>query len=199
MTLREGRRAPTVLVPGGVIVRAVLVVLVLMAAAAIAGSGVLQRAATGTTVADSATVLAQQAAAARNIARGYDQSTEQVQKARALKLAIPAQQAETIATKALADLRTLRHSALVSLAQTTGASADGAEQYAKSTEQAQDAARGTPVASTAPVLLAPRFYAIVSRFDQLAAAISDQATTDLTQSPTTSPAPSARPTPTPTR
>lgn len=190
------RPAPVLLVPAGLVLRTLVIVLLLAAATLLIASGALQRAASGTTVADSGAVLDQQAAAARDVGRGYDQSAEQVKKARALKLAIGAEQADTIANKALGDLFTLRHSALVSLAQTTGGSAASAETYATTTEKALDAARGAPVASAAPVLLAPRFYAIASRFNQLATSISDQATTALTASPT--PAPTIRPTPSPT-
>lgn len=188
-----------------VVVRAILIVLVVGAGIALVASGVLQRAATGTTVADNGTVLLQQAAAARDIGRGYDQAVDQIRKARALKLAISAQEVDAIATKALTDLVTLRHSALLSLSQTTGSSTDDAAAYAKSTEQQMDAARdmplasGTPVASSSPVLLAPRLYAIVSRFNQLASTISDRATADLTRSPTPSPSRQPTPTPTPTR
>lgn len=190
------RPAPVLLVPAGLVLRILVIVLLLAAAIVLIASGVVQRAASGTTVADAGAVVDQQAAAARDIGRGYDQSTEQVKKARALKLAIGTEQADAIATKALGDLFTLRHSALVSLAQTTGGSAAAAETYATTAEKAMDAARGAPVASTAPVLLAPRFYAIASRFNQLATSISDQATTALTASPT--PAPTIRPTPSPT-
>ena len=189
-------RAPTFIVPLGAVVRAVLLVLAGVAVLGLIASGVLGRVAGGITLADSASVAAQQGVAVRNIQRGYAQATDQVRKAHALKLAISAQQADAIATKALTDLATLRHSALLSLVQTTGTVADG-ESFARSTEQTLDAASAQPEPSPTPVLLAPRLYAIVSRFDQLATSISDKATTDLTQSPT--PAPSGSPRPTPTR
>ena len=189
-------RAPTFIVPLGAVVRAVLLVLACVAVLGLIASGVLGRVAGGITLADSASVAAQQGVAVRNIQRGYAQATDQVRKAHALKLAISAQQADAIATKALTDLATLRHSALLSLVQTTGTVADG-ESFARSTEQTLDAASAQPEPSPTPVLLAPRLYAIVSRFDQLATSISDKATTDLTQSPT--PAPSGSPRPTPTR
>lgn len=195
---RRPRRATTVVIPVVALLRAVAVLLVVGAGIALVASGAPGRAAGGSTVAGPAVVAEQRDTAVRNIGRGYEQATDQVRKAHALKLAIGAQQADAIAAKALSDLATLRHSALVSLAQTSGTGGDP-EAYAKTTEQALDAARGQPRPSTAPVLLAPRLYAIVARFDQLATAISDQATADLTQSP--SPAPSPRPTasPTPTR
>ncbi len=191
------RRQNVFVIPFGLVGRIVGVVVVLALVAFLVASGTLARAASGTVVADRATVAGHQAAAERDLERGYETSTDQVKKARALKLAIGAAQADAIATKALADLATLRHSALFSMSQVLGATSDAAEAYAKATEQALDAKRGQPQPSTSPVLLAPRLYAIVTRFDQLATQISDQAVTDLTQSPASSPVPSARPTPTP--
>ena len=188
---------------GGIIVALSAAMLLLTVIA----SGTLARVAGGAVVADRATVAVQQSAAERDLDVGYGAAVDQVRKARALHLAIPTQQADTIANKALTDLATLRHSALLSLSQQLGASADAAEGYARSTEQAIDARRGQPQPSAAAVLLAPRLYAIVSRFNELATQIADQATTDLTQSPPASPTPSptatprpaATPTPTPTR
>ena len=171
---------------------------------AVVMSGVISRAAGGTTVADAPTVALHQAAAERDLDAGYVAATDQVKKARGLKLAISAQQADAIASKALTDLATLRHSALLSIGQALGMSADGAEGYAKSTEQASDARRGQPQPSVAPVLLAPRLFSIVSRFNEIATQLADQATADLTQSVAPTPSPSAtatptsRPTPSPT-
>ena len=199
------KRQNVFIIPFGLVARIVGVVAVLALVAVLVGSGTLARAASGTVVADRAAVAAHQSAAERDIERGYETSTDQVKKARALKLAIGGAQADAIATKALSDLATLRHSALFSMSQVLGATSDAAEAYAKSTEQALDAKRGQPQPSAAPVLLAPRLYAIVTRFDQLATQISDQAVADLTQSPPSTPAtptPSVRPTtptPSPTR
>jgi len=195
---QRARRAPTFVVAIGTVVRAVVLVLIGVALIGVVASGVLARAASGTTVAGQAAVAGQQDVAVRDIERGYEQATDQVRKARGLKLAISAQQVDAIANKALVDLATLRHSALVSLVQTTGTAGD-AEGYATSTGEALDATRGQPRPSVAPALLAPRLYAIVSRFDQLATAISDQATADLTQSPTPTPAGRSTPTPSPSR
>jgi hypothetical protein len=202
---RAPRRPPrsVFIVPLGLVARIAVAVLVLAVLVGLIASGVIARAASGTMVADRATVDAHQAAAERGIERGYEASTDQVRKARALKLAIGAQQADAIASKALTDLATLRHSALLSLAQTLGVTADAAETYATSAEHALDAKRGQPQPSLTPVLLAPRLYAIVARFNDLATQLSDQATTDLTQSSTTTPtapssSPSASPRPTPT-
>ena len=205
MTQRAPRppsRPSVFVLPVGLIVRTVAVSLGGLALIGVMLSGVIGRAAGGTSVADASTVALHQAAAERDLDAGYVAATEQVKKARSLKLAISAQQADAIATKALTDLATLRHSALLSIGQTLGMPADGAEAYARSTEQAMDARRGQPQPSVAPVLLAPRLFSIVSRFNDIATQLSDQATADLTQSvaPTPTPSPSATPTfrPTPT-
>lgn len=203
MSTRAPRRAPSrmVVLPIGVLVRIVVAVILVAAILALAASGTIARVAGGTVVADRPAVASQQTVTERDLERGYEQATDHVRQARALKLAIPAAQADTIANKALADLLTLRHSALLSLGQLLGATADAAEVYAKTTEQALDARRGQPQPSVEPVLLAPRLYAIVSRFNDLATQIGDRATTDLTQSPAPSPttSPRATPTPSPTR
>jgi hypothetical protein len=183
--------------PIGALLRIVAAVVLAAALVAIIASGTLARLASGSTVADRVAVAAQQSATERDLERGYEQATDHVRQARGLKLAITALQADTIANKAFADLFTLRHNALVAIAQALGR-ADAAETYAKSSEQALDAARGQPQPSTAPVLLAPRLYAIVARFNDLATQIADQATADLTQSTPASPTPSPTPRPTPT-
>lgn len=189
-------------IPFGLVARILALLALAVLVVLLVATGTLARAASGTVVGDRTAVAAHQAAAERDIERGYETATDQVNKARALKLAIPPAQADAIANKALADLATLRHSALFSLSQILGANNDAAEAYAKATEQSLDAKRGQPQPSPTPVLLAPRLYAIVTRFDQLATQLSDQAVADLTQSPSPAPAPatpsaSPRPTPTP--
>lgn len=188
-------RERSIVLPLGVAARAAIAVLALAVVIVLAASGVVGRAATGAVVAEPSEVGAQRAVTERDLGRGYDQAVEQVKKARALRLAISAEQADAIANKALADLFTLRHSALVSLGQTLGSAADAAEAYAKSTEQSLDAKPPSAQPSPAPVLLAPRLYAIVARFNDLATRLSERATADLTQSPTPSPSPSLRPSP----
>lgn len=187
-------------VPFGLVARILALLVVVVLVGLIVATGTLARAASGTVVADRTAVAAHQEAAERDIERGYETATDQVNKARALKLAIPPAQADAIASKALADLANLRHSALFSLSQILGANNDAAEAHVKATEQSLDAKRGQPQPSPTPLLLAPRLYAIVTRFDQLATQLSDQAVADLTQSPSPSPATtpaSPRPTPTP--
>ena len=208
MSQRGARRpAPSVFIlPMGRLIRIVGVVVVALFLIGLVASGTLARLASGTVVADRASVAAQQAATERDLQRGYEQATDRVREIRALKLAITAQQADAIANKALSDLATLRHNALVAIGQTLGG-ADAAEVYATSTEKALDARRGQPQPSVAPVLLAPRLYTIVARFNDLATQIADRAAGDLSQTtPATSPTPNptssqrpTTPTPTPTR
>ena len=70
-----------------------------------------------------------------------------------------------------------------------------AETYAAATETRFDQAPvAKQTASPSPVLLAPRFYAIVSRMSEVATLIADQATTQLTAPPPSpSPTPSVAP------
>lgn len=174
---------------------AAIAAIAVIAVIALVISGVLARGGMAHTVASSDEVAGQQAAAERHIDRAYAQSVDQVNRARALRLAIPAAQADAIASKALADLSTLRHSGLVALGQAVGLSGDAAEAYAKTAEQAADARRAQPRPSPTPVLLAPRFYTIVARMGELAVRISDDATTALTASPAATPSPSRSPGP----
>jgi len=139
----------------------------------------------------------QQTAAERDVERAFEQATDQVIKVRALNLAISAEQADQIAAKALSDLKALRHSAFVSLGQIQGLAAAEAEPYASSVETRFTAAPVAKAPTPSPVLLAPRYYTIVSRMSELATQLAEQATTRLTASPTSTPVPSLRPSPTP--
>ena len=148
--------------------------------------------------ANPAQLKVQQAAVERDVERSYEQAFEQVRKVRGLNLAITAAQADQIANKALTDLHTLRHSAFQSLGQIMGMAPSEAEAYSTATETRFDQ---SPVSrdtvSPAPVLLAPRYYAVVSRMSELSTLIGDQATTALTAPPpSASPAPSVAPSPT---
>lgn len=187
---RDRAQRPTIEVSRRLLIGGAATLVAVLLIAGVAFSGALARGGMAMTVAGREEVVAQQAAAERHIGRGYDQAVDQVRKARALRLAIPAAQADAIATKALADLFALRHSALVSLGQAIGMGTDDAERYARTAEQVADvrssgAARPSPTA----VLLAPRLYAIVARMGELATQLSDAATTALTASPTPSPSP----------
>lgn len=147
--------------------------------------------------ANPAQLKVQQTAVERDVERAYEQSFDQVRKVRALNLAITAAQADQIAAKALTDLHTLRHSAFQSLGQIMGMAAAEAEAYSTATETRFDQAPvANASASPSPVLLAPRFYAVVSRMSELATLIGDEATTALTASPSASPTPSVAPPPT---
>jgi hypothetical protein len=139
----------------------------------------------------------QQGAVERDIERAYEQAADQVRKVRALNLAIGAAQADQIASKALSDLRTLRHNAFVSLGGVLGLTGQDAESYATSTAQRFENSPVLAAPSPTPVLLAPRFYTIVSRMSALATQLADQATAALTApaaTPSSSPTGTARPT-----
>lgn len=180
---------PTIEVSRRLLIGGAATLVAVLLIAGLAFSGALARGGMAMTVAGREEVVAQQAAAERHIGRGYDQAVDQVRKARALRLAIPAAQADSIATKALTDLFALRHSAFVSLGQAVGMSTEDGERYARSAEQAAQARSGTTQPSPGAVLLAPRLYAIVARMGELATRLSDEATTALTASPTPTPSP----------
>jgi hypothetical protein len=122
-----------------------------------------------------------------------------VKKVRALNLAISAAQADTIAAKALNDLKLLRHSGLVSLGTVLGVTVPTRNPAPRDRATLRsDPAHGS--ARSLPVLLAPRLYAVVARMSELATQLSDRATTELTApaatpAPTTAPSPSRTPTP----
>lgn len=162
-----------------------LLAIILVAAAARANEPV--------TVATAAQMKVQLIAVERDVERSYEQASDQVTKVRALNLAITAAQADQIAGKAQSDLRALRRSAFLSLGQMMGMPTGEAEAYATATEARFDQ---QPVAkqgaSPSPVLLVPRFYAVVSRMSELATLLADQATTQLT-APPPSASPSAAP------
>lgn len=181
--IRISRRT---LMLGGAVAAAFVVLAVLFGAAAVIHAN--EPAATATT----AQLANQQGAAERDIERAYEQASQQVVKVRGLNLAITAAQADQIATRALADLKTLRHNAYVSLALVVGLVGNDTENYAVATEQKFDKAPVAAGPSPTPVLLAPRLYTIVSRMSELATQLADQATNALT-----APAPSAAPTATP--
>jgi hypothetical protein len=149
-------------------------------------------------IANATQMKVQQTAVERDVERSYEQAVDQVRRVRALNLAITAAQADQLATKALTDLRTLRHSAFQSLGQIMGMAVAEAEAYSTATETRFDQAPvSKETASPSPVLLAPRFYAVVSRMSELATLIADQATTQLTAPPpSASPVPSVAPSPT---
>lgn len=185
------RRAPepTIRIPRRVLTAAGVLGGVLVVLALVVGLAALVRANEPRSVATAAQLATQQGAVERDIERAYEQATDQVRRVRSLNLAISAAQADAIASKALADLRTLRHNAYVSLGGVLGMSDAEAESYATKTEQRFDGAPVAAAPSPTPVLLAPRLYTIVSRMSELATRLADQATAALT-----APAPTAVPT-----
>lgn len=192
-TIRIPRRTFTLVAALVVVVVGLLVVIALSAVA---------QANAPREVASAASMQTQQGAAERDVERAYEQAALQIAKVRALNLAISTAQADQIAAKANADLKALRHSAFVSLGQILGMTGGDADQYATVAEgRYEQAPVSRASASPSPVLLAPRFYTIVSRMSELSTQISDNATNALTASPSQTPAPTAKPSasPSPTR
>lgn len=195
-------RDPALRVPRRTLALVAGVALILLAVVALTITGVVARVTDPTTVAAAPVIATQQAATERDVERAYEQAAAQVRRVRGLNLAIGAQQADAIATKALADLSALRHSAFVAIGQLLSMSNADAEAYATSTDQRFNQSPLTTGASPSPVLLAPRFYAIVARMSEVSTQLSDKATTDLTApaptaSPTATPSASGSPTPSP--
>jgi hypothetical protein len=182
-----------------------ILALVVVALAVLIGIAAIASANAPRAAASAAELQLQQVAAERDVERAYEQAVDQVAKVRALNLAISAAQADLIANKAVADLKTLRHSAFVALGQQHGLSGADADAYAVSLEARFTSAPVAKQPSPTPVLLAPRYYSIVSRMSELSSQLSEQATTQLTApasqapqpSPSPSPSGSARPSPTP--
>jgi hypothetical protein len=199
-------RNPVVRIPRRTFAIAAGAAFLLVLMVALTVTGVLARVTDPSTVAAAPVLATHQAAAERDVERAYEQAVAQVRRVRALNLAITAQQADAIATKGLADLATLRHSAFVAIGQLLGMTGADAETYATATEQRFNQSPLTSQAAPSPVLLAPRLYAIVSTMSDVSTQLSDKATTDLTApaasgtpapTATATPAGSASPTPSP--
>lgn len=174
------------------------VVVVILALAAFVGIVTIVHANEPISVATAAQMKTQQTAAERDVERAYEQAVGQVRKVRALNLAITSAQADQVAAKGFADLHTLRHNAFVSLGLVQGMAAAEAESYSTTTEAIFDRAPvSQQTASPSPVLLAPRFYTIVSRMSDLATQLADLATNQLT-APASAPSPSPTVSPSPT-
>ena len=169
------------------LIAVVAVLAVILGFLALDRTGILTAALEPTRVADAKAMDAQRTAAERGIQRAYAGAVLQVEQSKSLKLAITDQQASDIRTKALGDLRTLRHNALVSVAGLLGSGTGDAERYATTTEQKLDAAPVPDRTSTEPVLLAPRLYAIVQRMDEISPQLTDKALRNLTVPPTPRP------------
>lgn len=146
----------------------------------------------------------QRIATEQGIARGFAAAVDQLGKLNELVLPVSTNDAQAITQKAIGDLRTVRRAALAAIAQTLAMNAAEADAYVRSTDAQLDS---RSFASDAGVLLAPNFYAIVTRASALYAQVGDAAAKQLTQaspSPSASPAstrtplPSASPTASPT-
>jgi hypothetical protein len=170
---------------------ALVVFAVAVALVVLTRTGAVDAALRPTAVADATTLSMQRAAAERAIQRAYVAALDQLQKSRQLKLAITETQANDIFSKGQADLKALRHSALVSMAQTFGSTAAEAEPYAVATEQRLDASPVPERGLNEPVLLAPKLFAIVQRMGEVTAQITDRTIRQLTVPPT--PRPSSSP------
>lgn len=169
-------------------------VLLVVVLAALVGLSLVARAGAPTTVAGAAELATQRASAERSIDKVYKTGLEQLKTTRGLRLAISDAQAAAIEQKYVTQLRDLRRSALQAIATLYALSADQATAYVQQTEARLDA----PAApSAAPVMLAPRLYAIVQRMAEVGAQLTDAGIREMTQSPTGSPAPSAAPSSTP--
>lgn len=177
------------------VVRALLAVVV--AVVVVAGIAFASSAFAPTSVATAAELDGQRAAAERAIQRISAAGVDQLRTTRGLRLAITDAQAAQIERKYADQLRTLRHDALVAIAVAFGQSADQSAQYATQTESRIET---IATASAAPVMLAPRLYAIVEKMGQLAGQVSDQGIREMTQTTPASPtaAPSSTPRTTPT-
>jgi len=141
-------------------------------------------------VADRAAIASQQAAAEHGLARGYGKAVDQLRATGNVRLPVSAAQAAAIQQRAVTDLKTVRRAALADLARAAGLTGDAAATYISATDPRLDDA--TAWANEPGVLLAPGFFAIVSRADALFAQVADQATRELTTAPAT-------PSPSPTR
>jgi hypothetical protein len=174
-------------------VRIVLTVLVLVGLALLAADPVraaIEQRVNPPAVADLAAVAPQREAAEHALGRGYVKALDQLRSTSSVRLPVSAAQAAAIQQRAVADLKTIRRAALADLAHAAGLSGDAATAYISGTEPKLDDA--TPYANEPGALLAPGFFAIVSRADALFKAVADQATRDLTTAPAT-------PSPSPTR
>lgn len=130
-------------------------------------------------VGDAALLAAQRAATENDIARGFKNGTDTLDKSKELVLKISDAQAAAYRAKGADDLRSVRHAALVALGTATGMAQDAAESYARSTETRLDA----PSAAIPATLLAPDLFSIVSSADQLYGQAADAAIKQMTGSP----------------
>jgi len=143
-----------------------------------------------TSIAGAAALAKQRVATEHAIARAWTAAVDQLRKLNDLVLPVTPAEAQTITEKAVADLRTVRRNALVTLGNQLGMSAADADAYMRATDPLLD---GQSFSGEA-VLLAPDLDGIVIRTTQAYAQVGDAAAKLLTQ-PKATPAPSASPRP----
>lgn len=119
----------------------------------------------------------------QSIGRGYRKALEQLRTARGLRLPIPEAEAERIFQRSIAELGTLRREALAAVAEAYGLAPAEVTTYVTQAE-----ARVEQIGNDrSSALLAPRLYAVVLRFDQVAQQIADKGTEQMTTAPSPSP------------
>lgn len=163
-----------------------IVVLVLLAADPVRAA--LEERLNPPVVADLAAVAPQREAAEHALARGYGKAVDQLRSTGNVRLPVTPAQAAAIQQRAVSDLRAVRRAALADLAHAAGLTGADATAYVGAAEVRLDDA--TPYANEAGALLAPGFFAIVSRADALFVQVADQATRELTSAPSPTPSPS---------
>lgn len=146
------------------------------------------------TIGDTATLTAQRTAAEHSIARGYAAQVSTLNKLNT-ELVLPVSKAEAaaITQKAMDDLKSTRHAALVALATATGLRANDAEAYARAAETRIDT---QSFASEQGTLLAPQLNSVIVTAASLYSQVTDAASKQLTQPRATaspSPSPTTRP------
>ena len=138
-------------------------------------------------VADRDVVASQRGAVEHALARGYAKAVDQLRSTANVRLPVSPVQAAVIQQRAVSDLKTVRRAALADLAHAAGLSGTDATAYVNATEPRLEDA--TPWVNEPGALLAPGFFAIVSRADALFVQVADQATRELTSAPSPSPSP----------
>jgi hypothetical protein len=142
-------------------------------------------------VAPTSSIAAQRVAAEHDIARSLAAAVDQLRKLNELVLPVTKSEAQAITENAMADLRTVRRSALGAIANELGMSSADAEAYVRATDPILE---GQSFTNEPAVLLAPDLEAIVTRAAQLYTQVGDAAAKQLTQPKATpTPSPSPRP------
>jgi hypothetical protein len=143
-------------------------------------------------IAAASALSVQRVAAEHAIGRGYAASVDQLRKLNDLVLPVSKAQAQAISDQAIADLHTVRISALTGLGRALGMDAAAADVYARSTDPGLE---GQSYANEPGVLLAPDLNALVAHASTLYAQVGDAAAKQLTQGATPSPSPTGSPRP----